>query len=98
MCVSRLTTLPALLLLAAASAFALPRISIDIDPSTPGVQSVLRITGGEAPFVDVVISGAGVLMPVQGFQFHLGFDPAVLSAISAVDGDAWVWGWRHGKI
>jgi len=82
---SRLCLLPAMLL-AAASAFAVPVISVDADPTSSGIQSVVDVQVGTSFSVDIVISGVEPTPPVQGFQFNLGFDPVVLTAVSAVDG------------
>lgn len=84
---SQATLLPATLLLAASSAFGVPTVSVDADPSTPGVQSSLTVVPGDAFAVDVFISDVDVSTPVNGFQFNLGFDPAVLTAVSATEGD-----------
>jgi MYXO-CTERM domain-containing protein len=84
---SRLSLLPAVVLFAASSVLALPVVSVDVDPSTAGVQSVLDVSDGDSFSVDVVISGVDASTPVQGFQFNLGFDPAVLTVVSAADGD-----------
>lgn len=83
---SRLRLFPAALLFTASTVLASPVVSVDVDPSTAGIQSVLDVQNGDSFFVDIVISGVEASEPLNGFQFNLGFDPAVLTAISITDG------------
>lgn len=83
---SRLRLFPAALLFTASTVLASPVVSVDVDPSTAGIQSVLDVQNGDSFFVDIVISGVESLSPLNAFQFNLGFDPAVLTAVSITDG------------
>ena len=48
------------LALSAATAWAIPTISVDLDPISPGIQSSLTVTPGTAFTVDIVYTGDGV--------------------------------------
>jgi hypothetical protein len=67
-------------------AVAVPIVSIDTDPATPGIQSSLSILLGNPFTVDVVITGVEAGAPLNGFQFDLLFDPIVLGASSVASG------------
>jgi len=67
----------------AVTATALTTVSVDTDPGTSGIQTVLDIVVGDTFTIDVVIEDVANL---HGFAFDLDFDPAVLSAVSVVDG------------
>ncbi len=58
---------------------------VDVDPSTAGVQNTRMILAGELFDVDVVVEGLTVL-PLQGFNFSLMFDGAILNALDVIDG------------
>lgn len=75
------------LALGISTAHALPVVSVDVDPGTPGVQSALSITSGSGFTVDIVIEGVEPAAPLNGFEFDLFFDPGVLAATSIVEGD-----------
>jgi len=63
----------------------LPTLSVDTDPGTSGIQTVLDLVVGDTFTIDVVIQD---LHPwsssLQSFQFNLDFNPAVLSYVSPV--------------
>jgi hypothetical protein len=69
----------------AAPAPALPVVALDVDPSTPGLQSHREIAPGSAFDVSIVISTVDDL---HGFELDLGFDGLALSATSVMDGGA----------
>lgn len=75
-----------LLLALAQSAAALPTVSIDADPALAGVQATRTVTTSEFFDVDVLVTGVDPQAPLNGFQFDLTFDPAVVNLVSAVDG------------
>jgi len=83
----RLMRLTAALICASSSAFGAPLIAVDVDPGTPGIQTDLVVSVGQAFSADVVISGVDVADPLNAFELDLGFDPSVLQATSAIDGD-----------
>jgi len=70
----------------AGSAAAVPILSVDADPGTPGIQSVLSIPFGNPFTVDVVIIGVETGQPLNAFQFDLVFDPLRLAATGVVSG------------
>ncbi len=74
------------LLVGGTTASALPIISVDMDPTTAGIQSSLIVTPTTTFDVDVIITGVDATSPLNGFEFDLDFDSAVLSATSVVDG------------
>ena len=49
-----------LLLIGAPTASAIPLVSIDLDPSMPGIQSALSVSSGSSFMIDVVFTGDGV--------------------------------------
>ena len=65
------------------SARAITIVSIDTDPSTPGVQPDLEVAVGTSFTVDVVVTGVDA---IAGFEFDMDFDPAILNATSVVSG------------
>ena len=73
----------ALLSLSVASA---PIVSLDADPGTAGVQNSIIVAPNSTFAVDIVVSGVEVAQPLQGFEFDLGFDSAVMTALSVVEG------------
>ena len=68
------------------AANAAPIASVDLDPLTPGVQEFGFALTGTSFEVDIVISGVDAGAPLNGFELDLDFDPAILAAISVVDG------------
>lgn len=76
--------LPCVLIVA--NAEAVPIVSVDTDPTTPGIQSALNVLLGNPFMVDVVIEGIEASLRLNAFQFDLLFDPAVLSATDIVSG------------
>ena len=73
--------------LVSANASATVMLSIDVDPSEPGVQSRLSATVGQSIEVDVVISGVDpLLLPVTAFDLAVSFDPEVLEATGVTSG------------
>jgi hypothetical protein len=61
-----------LLLLALAplqSAFAMPLVSVDLDPATPDVQNALTVDAGTAFTIDLVVSGTGA--PIDALLFEM---------------------------
>lgn len=83
----RLMRLSAALIFACSPAFGAPLIAIDVDPDTPGIQTDLIVSVGQAFSADVVITGVDVADSLNAFELALGFDPSVLQATSAIDGD-----------
>ncbi len=77
---------------------AIPIVSVDADPFTPGVQSVFRYMPGDTLKIDVVIEGVEVDAgpfgpfnypvngPLNAFEFDLDFDPTILRATSITSG------------
>lgn len=70
----------------ASSAFALPTLSIDLDPGTPGVQSTATVTSGEMFSADIVIAGVDLFSPLNGFELDVSFDSSVVSATAVASG------------
>jgi hypothetical protein len=74
----------------AATVSALPTVSVDTDPGTSGIQTVLDIVVGDTFTIDVVIQDFFFQLQnpfLLAFSFQLDFNPAVLGAVSAVSGD-----------
>lgn len=76
----------AALALGAAPASALPVVSVDVDPDTPGIQASRNVGPASSFEVDIVVDGIDTSTPLNGFEFDLLFDAAVLTATSVVDG------------
>lgn len=76
----------AFIFLTSSSALALPIVSVDVDPLTPGIQSAFQAIIGNPLTVDVVISGVDASEPLNAFEFDLDFDPAILTPLSVVAG------------
>ncbi len=71
--------------LLAAPVWGMPVLSLDLDPSTAGIQSSLELAVGATFAVDLVLSDlAGE--QVQAYQAALGFDASILEALGAGDG------------
>ncbi len=71
----------------ATPAAALPIVSLDADPSLPGVQAQATVVAGAEAALDVVISGVPSGEPLVGFEFELRFDPTRLGAQRVEAGD-----------
>lgn len=67
-------------------AWAVPIVSIDLDPDTAGIQSVRSVIPPTSFSVDVVISGVDVLETLNAFELDVAFDPAILDPTSVVSG------------
>lgn len=76
----------ALFLGGAEAALAAPIVAVDTDPGAPGIQSSSDLTGLASFSVDIVIKDVDAANPLNGFEFDLDFDPAVLTAVSVLDG------------
>ncbi|GJL63723.1 MAG: hypothetical protein NPIRA04_23770 [Nitrospirales bacterium] len=59
-------------------------LSLDVDPSTAGIQSSRAVVMGNPVTVDVIVSD--LTDSLQGFEFDVDFNPAVLSATSVISG------------
>ena len=87
-----MSRIPALLIafsiiFTAATVSALPTVSVDTDPGTSGIQTVLDIVVGDTFTIDVVIQDFFLQLQdprLRGFSFQLDFDPAILSYVSPV--------------
>jgi len=73
--------------LLSSAAWALPILSLDVDPTTAGVQDELELLVGESFWLDVLISGVDAETPVNGYSFDLAYEGSVLSALSIEAGD-----------
>lgn len=83
----RLGATLALLMALAPDAGAVPLLSIDADPATPGIQSSHTVAVGALVGVDLVVSGLEAVSPLQAFELDLAFDASLLTALSATPGD-----------
>ncbi|MGH0035965.1 MAG: hypothetical protein ACQGVK_13140 [Myxococcota bacterium] len=72
--------------LAAGAAAAAPIVSIDLDPSTPGIQDTASVWLLDSVSVDIVIGDVDPAMPLFGDQFDVDFDAGVLTATSVAGG------------
>lgn len=63
-----------------------PIVSVDTDPSTAGIQSASDLSGVTSFSIDIVISDVDPTAPLNAFEFDLDFDPALLTAVSVIDG------------
>jgi hypothetical protein len=68
-----------------ATALAVPLVSVDADPATPGVQASAEVVLGATFEVDILVADVGP-EELFGFQLTLLYDPAVLGALAVVDG------------
>lgn len=59
-------------------AYSVPILSVDLDPSTTGIQSTSNINIGDVLLADIVIENIDAGMPLNAFEFDLNFNPAVL--------------------
>ncbi|GJL65048.1 MAG: hypothetical protein NPIRA05_00190 [Nitrospirales bacterium] len=59
-------------------------LSLDVDPSTAGIQSSRTVVIGNPVSVDVVVSD--LTDTLQGFEFDVDYNPSVLTATSVVSG------------
>jgi len=71
----------------ASSAHSIPIVSVDMDPSTAGIQNQRTVTAGDTFDVDIVIADVIPPDPLTGFEVELRFDGALLRALSAATGD-----------
>lgn len=63
-------------------------LSIDFDPLTAGIQDTLTVSPSGSFGLEVVISDVDpATTNIQGYEFDLDFDPAILSATSVIEGD-----------
>ena len=67
---------------------AAPIVSVDLDPSTPGIQSTRTVQQGDLFDIDIFISGVDPtpLGGLQVFQLQLDADPNLVSATAASAG------------
>lgn len=63
-----------------------PIVSVDTDPSTAGIQSASDLSDVTSFSIDIVISDVDPTAPLNAFEFDLDFDPALLMAVSVIDG------------
>jgi hypothetical protein len=68
----------ALFLSNAPAALALPIISVDLDPATPGIQSTLSVDVGTSFTIDLVVTGDGVPFDLAIFETVFNSAGAVL--------------------
>lgn len=61
-------------------------LSIDVDPSAPGVQSTIDVLAGATVAVDVAIEDVSPAVPLDAFDLMINFDPAVLGVASVTSG------------
>jgi hypothetical protein len=59
-------------------------LSIDVDPLTAGIQNSRMVMAGDMVVADVVVTD--LTDSLQGFEFDVDFNPAVLTATSVVSG------------
>lgn len=69
--------------LAARPSLAVPILSVDVDPLTPGIQSSGSIALGVSATIDVVITD---VTDLHDFELDLDFAPAILGATMVVGG------------
>ena len=74
------------LALGVSNGHAVPLVSVDVDPATPGVQTTTSVTNGGSLTVDIVIGGVEDAAPLNGFEFDLLFNPSLLAATGVVEG------------
>lgn len=65
---------------------ALPIVSVDVDPGTPGIQSTRNVAPLSSFSVDIVVEGIEPLTPLNGFVFTLDFNSAAVGATGVADG------------
>ena len=65
---------------------AAPIVFVDTDPGTAGIQSSIIIAPNTTFSVDIVVQGVEASQPLQAFEFDLGFDSALMTALSVVEG------------
>jgi hypothetical protein len=70
----------------AGAVHASPILSVDTDPSTAGIQSTSDLSAVTSFSIDIVISDVDPTAPLNGFEFDLDFDSALLTAVSVIDG------------
>ncbi len=70
-------------LMLAGPSHAVAIVSVDMDPSSPGVQSTRTVQQGDMFDVDIFIEGVTNL---SAFEFDLSFNGSVLTANDVVDG------------
>lgn len=63
-----------------------PRLFVDTDPLTAGIQSHHKVIHGFSFTVDIRVSGIGPSKPLDVYQFSLRFDPSVVRPVSIVTG------------
>lgn len=73
-------------ILAVAPSYAAPIISVDVDPTMPGIQSSIDVFEGAVFDAWVMISGVEAVAPLNAFEIALSYGGTVLGAQSAVDG------------
>ena len=61
---------------------AAPIVSVDMDPTTAGVQSSLTVQQGDTFSIDIFISGVEPTLPLNGFQLMLTDGSALATAES----------------
>ena len=62
---------------------AAPIVSVDMDPTTAGVQSSVTVQQGEIFSVDIFISGVEAASPLNTFTLVLSGDPTSIFAVGA---------------
>ncbi len=72
-------------LFVALPATAVPIVSIDTDPSLPGIQSSLDVDLGQMFSVDVFVEGVDILAPLNAYEFDVLYGPAILGATAIAD-------------
>ena len=68
------------------AARAIPVLSIDLDPTTAGIQDVLLVSPGGTFDIDIVISDVEADEAIQGFELDLTFSDAAIRALAITPG------------
>jgi hypothetical protein len=77
--------LAAAVVIGASTASAVPIVSVDADPVTPGIQDTRTVAAGEIFDVDVVIAGIEESAALHAYELDVAYDPAVLTGLALVD-------------
>ena len=65
---------------------AAPIVALDLDPSSPGIQTTLSTNEGDIFTIDIVVDNLAVNELLRGFELDVDFDNTLFNPIDVVDG------------
>lgn len=65
---------------------AAPIVAVDVDPLSPGIQTIAVLASGSSLTFDIVVTGVDASASLSAFEFDLNLDFSVLNPTNVTDG------------